>query len=106
VIELPSYPPFSGIETIMAGQAEWKASGIVMRHVCTNFIIDVTDAEHAMGLCYLMVFRHEPLPTPSAEAQPSLPLSLGEFHDTFVKHAGRWLFQKRKLVPVFRGFGS
>ena len=105
-IELPYYPPFSGIDAIMAGQAEWRASGIVMRHVCTNFVIDVVDAEHAKGICYLMVFRHEPLAKPSAEAQPSLPLSLGEFHDTFIKSGGRWLFERRKLVPVFRGFAS
>lgn len=104
VIELPEYPPFSGMEAIMAGQAQWKASGLVMRHVCTNFLIDVIDNGHARGICYLMVFRHEPLNRPSAEAQPSLPVSLGEFHDTFVEHDGQWLFKSRKLIRVFRGF--
>lgn len=106
VIELPGYPPFAGIDAIMAGQMQWKASGIVMRHVCTNFTIEMVDETRAKGLCYVMVFRHEPLANPTAEAQPSLPLSLGEFHDGFVKQDGRWLFRRRKLVPVFRGIAS
>ncbi len=42
-ITLPEYPPFAGLDAIMAGQAQWKASGTVMRHVCTNFTIEVID---------------------------------------------------------------
>jgi len=106
VIELPEYPPFSGIDAIMAAQAQWKASGVVMRHVSTNFTIDIVDAENAKGLCYLMVFHHAPLSSPSTSPQPSLPVSLGEFHDTFVKSEGRWLFKRRKLIRVFRGFAD
>jgi hypothetical protein len=102
-ITLPEYPPFAGIETIMGGQADWKASGIVMRHVCTNFTIEVVDADHATGLCYLMVFHRAATPEPPAEPPPSLPVSMGEFHDTFVKVDGKWLIKRRVLHRMFRG---
>jgi hypothetical protein len=102
-ITLPDLPPFAGLETIMAGQAEWKASGIVMRHVCTNFIIEVVDADHATGLCYLMVFRHEAMAEKPAAPPQSQAISLGEYHDTFVRSGGRWLFKTRTLHRVFRG---
>jgi hypothetical protein len=102
-ITLPDLPPFAGIETIMAGQAEWKASGIVMRHVCTNFAVEAVDADHATGLCYLMVFRREATPEPPAVTPQSQPISLGEYHDTFVRTDGRWLFKSRVLHRVFRG---
>ncbi len=102
-ITLPEYPQFSGLDTIMAGQASWRAGGILMRHVCTNFTIEVQDGEHATGLCYLMVFYGGEQPAEAREVVPATPISLGEFHDTFVKYDGRWLFQSRVLHRIFRG---
>jgi hypothetical protein len=102
-IILPGSPPFAGLETIMGGQAEWKASGIVMRHVCTNFTVEVVDADHASGLCYLMVFRHEPMAETPATAPQSQPVSIGEYHDTFVRVGDKWLFKTRTLHWIFRG---
>lgn len=105
-ITLPDYPPFAGIETIMGGQAQWRESGIVMRHVCTNFTIEVIDDSHAEGITYLTVYRHEPMAQSPAAPPPSLPVSVGEFHDTFVKQGGKWLFRSRVLHPVFRGIAQ
>jgi hypothetical protein len=102
-ITLPEYPPFAGLQAIMAGQAQWRESGVVMRHVCTNFTIDVVDENHAAGICYLTVYRHEPLSEPPAATPPSLPFSVGEFHDQFVKQDGAWLIKSRVLQRVFRG---
>jgi hypothetical protein len=102
-ITLPEYPAFKGLDAIMAGQAEWRTSGILMRHVCTNFTIEVKDAEHAEGLCYLMVFYGGTQAPEATDVVPTMPISLGEFHDTFVKHNGRWLFQSRRLRRIFRG---
>lgn len=104
-ITLPGYPPFAGLKAIMAGQAEWRESGIVMRHICTNFTIEVIDDSHADGITYLTVYRHEPMAEPPAEP-PSLPVSVGEFHDTFLKQGGKWLFKSRVLRRVFRGFAQ
>ena len=102
-ITLPEYPPFAGLEAIMAGQAQWRESGVVMRHVCTNFTIEVVDDSHAEGICYLTVYRHEPLSEPPASPPPSLPFSVGEFHDRFVNEHGAWLIKSRVLRRVFRG---
>jgi hypothetical protein len=103
VIALPEYPPFTGLDKIMAGQAQWRESGVVMRHVCTNFTIEVVDAERATGICYLMVFHYEPPDAPSPELPPSLPVSIGEFHDEFVLQGGEWRFKSRTLKRIFRG---
>lgn len=106
VIKLPEYPPFAGLDKIMAGQAEWRASGVVMRHVCTNFTIEVVDAQRATGICYLMVFRHDPPSAPLTELPPSLPVSIGEFHDEFVHQNGEWRFKSRTLKRIFRGMSA
>jgi hypothetical protein len=102
-ITLPEYPTFSGLDAIMTGQAEWRKTGILMRHVCTNFTIDVKDAAHAEGLCYLMVFYGGVQASDATEVVPTTPISLGEFQDRFVNQDGRWLFQSRTLRRIFRG---
>src|SRR5579859_3326875 len=67
-IKLPEYPPFAGLDAIMAGQKQWREQGIFMRHICTNFTIEVETAERATGITYLMVLSYdtepneEPLP--------------------------------------------
>jgi hypothetical protein len=102
VITLPGSPPFAGLDAIMAGQAQWKQSGVVMRHVCTNFTVDVAGEDRAEGLCYLMVFRAEPGPGETAPFV-STPASIGEYHDVFVRQDGGWRFQSRTLRWIFRG---
>ncbi|HEX4195876.1 MAG TPA: nuclear transport factor 2 family protein [Caulobacteraceae bacterium] len=102
-ITLPDLPTFAGMEAIMAGQAQWRESGIVMRHVCTNFTIEVIDDSHAEGITYLTVYHRAAMAEPPAEPPPSLPVSVGEFHDTFVKSGGKWLFKTRVLHRIFRG---
>ncbi|MBI1330245.1 MAG: hypothetical protein GC166_10140 [Alphaproteobacteria bacterium] len=102
-ITLPEYPPFTGIETIMQGQSQWRTAGILMRHVSTNFTIEVQDEEHAEGICYLMVFYGGEQPPDAREVVPTTPISLGEFHDRFVKTPDGWRFKSRTLHRIFRG---
>jgi hypothetical protein len=102
-ITLPDTPPFLGLDAILAGQAQWRESGILMRHVCTNFVIDVLDQSHATGICYLMVFYGGPQAADASEVVPTLPILLGEYHDRFVKIGETWLFQSRALKRIFRG---
>jgi hypothetical protein len=103
VITLPGLPPFAGLAAIMQGQADWKASGVVMHHICTNFTIDVESADRASGICYLMVFRAEPSSLPAGPPFAAGVVSVGEFHDTFVRLDGRWLIERRTLNWKFRG---
>lgn len=101
VITLPDLPPFAGLEAILAGQAQWKASGAVMRHLCTNFTVEVESRDRATGLCYLTSFRADP---PAGERPPyawAAP-AIGEYHDVFTRVGGRWLFKSRTLSWVFR----
>ena len=102
-ITLPEYPPFAGLEAIMAGQTQWRASGTLMRHICTNFTVDVVDGEHASGICYLVVFYGGVQAPEIGEVAPTWPISVGEFHDQFVKLEGKWVFQSRVLRRIFRG---
>ena len=102
-IALPEYPPFAGIDTIMAAQVQWRETRILMRHVCTNFTIEVADAGNARGICYLLVFHGGAQPADAREVVPTVPVSLGEFHDEFVKLDGRWVFKSRALHRIFRG---
>jgi hypothetical protein len=102
-ITIPGYPPFIGVEAIMRGQADWKAGGILMRHICTNFTVDVVDSRHATGICYLVVFYGGPQPRGATEVTPTTPISVGEYHDQFTKIGARWLFKDRVLHRVFRG---
>ena len=102
-ITLPEYPTFAGLDAIMAGQKQWRESGILMRHVVTNSTIDVIDAHNASGICYLMVFFAGPQKPDAGEVYPTVPISLGEFHDRFVRIGDRWLFQSRVLKRIFRG---
>ena len=101
-ITIPDYPPFTGIDAIMAGQKQWRESGIFMRHICTNFTVDVKSASHATGLCYMIVLSYER--TPEEPLPQSKPPSFGEFHDDFVKLGNAWYFQSRTLHRFFRGF--
>lgn len=105
VITLPEYPPFAGLDGVMAGQKQWLESGILMRHICTNFTIEVIDSDHAQGICYLMVLYGGTPADPAKETVPETPASIGEFHDRFVRKDGRWLFQSRTLRRIFRGTG-
>ncbi len=104
VITLPEYPPFAGLDLIMGGQKQWRESGTFMRHICTNFTIEVESPERATGIAYLMVlsYDHEPKePLPASK-----PPTFGEFRDVFVKSGGRWLFKSRTLHRYFRGLGQ
>ncbi|MEJ0024708.1 MAG: nuclear transport factor 2 family protein [Rhizomicrobium sp.] len=103
-ITLPEYPPFAGLDAIMQGQADWKASGVVMRHIVTNCTIEVKSASHATGICYLTVLAHD-RPLPPGTPLPAPRVTFGEFHDHFVKVGGAWLIQSRRLHRMFRGFG-
>jgi ketosteroid isomerase-like protein len=70
------------------------------RHVCTNIKLDVIDADHAEGVTYLILFRHdgEPRRRFSPTAAPEM---IGEYRDRFARTAEGWRFQRRELVVSF-----
>jgi len=70
------------------------------RHVCNNTLIDVVDADHARGVTYLTLYRHDG--EPGRKVSPlSGPSMLGEYRDVFVRTADGWRFQQRDLILDF-----
>jgi len=82
--------------------ARQKVTRRTSRHVCTNVIIDVVDDDHAVGLCYLINYRHDS-PTGEAElpAPSGAPKFVGEYHDTFVRTPDGWRFSTRRCDLAF-----
>jgi uncharacterized protein (TIGR02246 family) len=72
------------------------------RHVMTNVLIDVTGLDTATGRAYLVNFRHDS-PTGVAEkpAPADVPKYVGEYHLTFRRVDGAWLFQSLDLDLAF-----
>ena len=70
------------------------------RHVCDNTLIDVVDADHARGVTYLTLYRHDGEPGRRVSPLPG-PAMLGEYRDTFVRTTDGWRFQQRDLILDF-----
>jgi len=91
----------SGRAAILAGfQRRQALGGRMSRHVCCNLLLDVEDADHASGIVYLTLYRHdgEPGRGVSPLAGPSL---VGEYRDAFVRTADGWRFARREIVISF-----
>src|SRR3954449_8136993 len=95
--------PMRGRDGIRAGFAvrQGVARG-QSRHVMTNVLIDVTGPDTATGRVYLVNFRHDS-PTGVAEkpAPADVPKYVGEYHLTFRRVDGTWLFQTLGLDLAF-----
>jgi 3-phenylpropionate/cinnamic acid dioxygenase small subunit len=65
-------------------------TGLMMRHLVTNVIVDRADAERADVWCYVLA-----LTGPDAT---SLMITTGRYEDEVVKRDGRWLIKRRRAV--------
>ena len=88
--------PLGGREAIRQALEQRPASRLT-RHLCTNLEIDVLDAEHARGFCYLLLFAGD---TSEAETGGSRRTDgvqrVGEYRDTFIRAASGWLIGRRE----------
>lgn len=105
---------WEGPGLVMRGRAEILAgfgrrqevTRRVSRHVCTNVAIDVVADDEAVGIAYLVNFRHDRREgdDPTAPAPAGLPKYVGEYHDRFVRTADGWRFAARRFdVQFLRG---
>ena len=91
-----------GQEAIAAAMAQ-RSDKLRSRHVLTNTLIDVQDAEHASGVTYLTLYRHfgdaslDPGPVSSFS-----PAAVGHYTDAFVLTSDGWRFAKRELSFAFQ----
>ena len=74
------------------------------RHVCSNLLIDVLGRDHAEGVVYVAIYRHEfgEGEDPTGPAPLGPPLMLGEYRDRFVPTDRGWRFARREVRVAFR----
>jgi hypothetical protein len=70
------------------------------RHVCSNALIEVQDADNATGTVYLILYRHDD-PEDARTRPASLPEMVGAYRDTFRRTAEGWRFSRREVVVDF-----
>ena len=77
-----------------------KSTSPIVRHLVTNVLIDVVDADFATGTAYVTVFYAEP-------GQETLgpPIVLVTYHDEFRRTEAGWRFASRRPVVTLRGPG-
>jgi hypothetical protein len=72
------------------------------RHVCSNLLLDVLDADNAKGVVYLTLYRHDG--EAGRETSPlDGPALVGEYQDRFVRAPEGWRFAHRELLMSFAG---
>ena len=101
-VAVPEAPAFVGHAAIYASMEALKAQGVTMRHVMTNPVVNVVDAETATGSCYLTVYNSRAEPDAVGARPIALPATMGEYADTFRRTADGWRFQSRVLTRGFR----
>lgn len=100
----------------------WKAPGIVLagrnevaaqmaarqeradlrsRHVCSTFVCDVTDEDHASGVVYLSLYRRTADPDRKGPVGVAGPTVVGEYRDEFARTDHGWRIAKRELIVTF-----
>ena len=90
-----------GREAIRKAMAERQANaGRMSRHVCNNLLIDIVDEDHAEGVVYLTLYRHD-----GEEGRRFSPLGspvmVGEYRDRFLRTAQGWRITHREAAASF-----
>lgn len=101
-VAVPEHPPFVGHDAIRASIQALAALGVTMRHVITNTVVDVIDADRATGVCYLAVYNSTVPADASGQRPIALPATVGEYADLFHRTEEGWRIQSRVLTRVFR----
>jgi hypothetical protein len=102
----PGVVTLKGQKELRAGLGErQKKSARIARHVCTNLLVTVLDSDHAEGVVYVTIYRHDRAPGEGDAPPPiGLPLMLGEYRDRFVRTPGGWRFARRETTVAFRAY--
>jgi hypothetical protein len=68
----------------------------VARHIFTNLRLSVRSVTEADGVCILLLFAAD-----GDGPHPAEPKLVQDYHDTYRKVGGRWLFASRETFPAF-----
>ncbi len=84
-------------------QARQDNAARMSRHICHNFLCDVQDANHAEGVVYLTLYRHDGDPERALSPLEG-PEMVGEYRDRFERIPEGWrIAERRTVVSFFRG---
>jgi hypothetical protein len=90
-----------GREQLLAGFGQREANKQRMsRHVCQNFLCDVIDADHAEGVVYLILYRHDGDPERTVSPISGAEM-VGEYRDRFVRTEAGWRLAERNTLATF-----
>ena len=93
--------PLNGRAALAESFADQQASGEgLTKHVCNNFQCEVRDQDHADGLAYVTLYRHEP----DSNGQPTAaasPVMAGKYRDAFVRTSEGSRIAKREIAVRF-----
>jgi len=70
------------------------------RHICSNLLIDVLDADNARGVAYVTLYRHDG-PAGRKTSPLGAPELVGEYRDTFARTTEGWRFRRREVSVDF-----
>lgn len=70
---------------------------LLMRHICSNILIDVLDERRATGVSYLLAYVQAP-----EDGELRLPAVLGEYYDEFILTENGWRIANRRFQPTLR----
>ena len=101
-ILLPAAPVLRGQNAIRASLTQLGSLGVAYRHLITNRLVDVIDANRATGICYLLTFNSSALAGDDGSRPIEAPGTVGEYHDHFAKTEHGWRIQRRELKRIFR----
>lgn len=77
-----------------------RPAALVTRHVCTTIHVRPVDREHATGVVYIVLFRHEG--AGGVPAPLDRPEMVGEYEDEYVLTDSGWKIARRVAKAVFR----
>ena len=93
-------------EAAIRGWLARREPDMICRHLVTNVVIDVIDADHARGSCYCIAFRARHM-RGKEPGEMETPTFIVEYRDEFLHDARRgWLFARREVVASFRSMDA
>jgi len=101
-VKVPEHGAFIGHGAISASMQALADTGVVMRHVLSNSVIDVRSERHASGICYLIAYGSSAAPDASGSRPMEQPGTIGHYTDEFIRVAEGWRFKSRVLTRVLR----
>ena len=75
---------------------EARPASRLTRHLCTNLEIDVLDAEHARGFCYVLLYAGDASQPEAVDGRAADDVQrVGEYRDELVRTSAGWRIARR-----------